>query len=100
MQSFRNIFSFANEAGWIISGMCLIGYCGIRGWFGWLPVFLAVGIIMGAIAVAWMLAQPLQQSEEESFYEQPQNKGFDKFMIYLGLFIWGAAIFVYFGSLL
>ena len=100
MTAFRGILEFWNEAGLVISGLMVIGYFGSRGLMGWLPTFLAIALIMGAIAIAWMLAQPLQQAEEEGFYEQPQNKGFDKFILYLGLFIWGAATFVYFGSLL
>jgi hypothetical protein len=101
MQSFRGFLGYWNEAGLVVSGLMSIGYFGSRGLLGWLPTLLAIGLIIGALALAWMLSRPLDQPEEEGFYsEQPPNKGFDKFMIYFGLFIWGAITFVYFGTLL
>jgi len=100
MQSFRGILEFWNEAGLVISGLMTIGYFGSRGLLGWLPMLLAIGVIIGAIVIAWLLTQPMQQQEEEGFYEQPKNRNFSNFMIYFGLFIWGAITFSYFGSLL
>ena len=99
MQSFRGILEFWNEAGLVISGLMTIGYFGSRGLLGWLPMLLAIGVIIGAIVIAWLLTQPMQQ-EEEGFYEQPKNRNFSNFMIYFGLLIWGAITFSYFGSLL
>ena len=100
MQSFRGILEFWNEAGLVIAGLMTIGYFGSRGLLGWLPALLAIGVIIGAIVIAWLLTQPMQQQEEEGFYEQPKSRSFSNFMIYLGLFIWGAITFSYFGSLL
>jgi len=100
MQSFRGILEFWNEAGLVISGLMTIGYFGSRGLLGWLPMLLAIGVIIGAIGIAWLLTQPMQQQEEEGFYEQPKNRNFSNFMIYFGLLIWGAITFSYFGSLL
>ena len=100
MQSFRGILEFWNEAGLVIAGLMTIGYFGSRGLLGWLPMLLAIGVIIGAIVIAWLLTQPMQQQEEEGFYEQPKNRNFSNFMIYFGLFIWGAITFSYFGSLL
>lgn len=100
MQSFRGILEFWNEAGLVISGLMTIGYFGSRGLLGWLPMLLAIGVIIGAIVIAWLLTQPMQQQEEEGFYEQPKNRNFSNFMIYFGLLIWGAITFSYFGSLL
>ena len=100
MQSFRGILEFWNEAGLVISGLMTIGYFGSRGLLGWLPMLLAIGVIIGAIGIAWLLTQPMQQQEEEGFYEQPKSRSFSNFMIYFGLLIWGAITFSYFGSLL
>ena len=100
MQSFRGILEFGNEAGLVISGLMAIGYFGSRGLLGWLPMLLAIGVIIGAIVIAWLLTQPMKQQEEEGFYEQPKNRNFIDFMIYFGLLIWGAITFSYFGSLL
>ena len=100
MQSFRGILEFWNESGLVISGLMTIGYFGSRGLLGWLPMLLAIGVIIGAIGIAWLLTQPMQQQEEEGFYEQPKNRNFSNFMIYFGLLIWGAITFSYFGSLL
>ena len=102
MQSFRGILEFGNEAGLVISGLMAIGYFGSRGLLGWLPMLLAIGVIIGAIVIAWLMTQPMQQqAEEEDFYsEQPKSRSFSNFMIYFGLLIWGAITFSYFGSLL
>ena len=100
MQSFRGILEFGNEVWLVISGLMAIGYFGSRGLLGWLPMLLAIGVIIGAIVIAWLMTQPMQQQEEEGFYEQPKNRNFSNFMIYFGLFIWGAITFSYFGSLL
>jgi len=102
MESFRGILEFWNEAGLLVSGLLTIGYFGSRGLLGWLPALLAIGVIIGAIVIAWLMTQPMQQqAEEEDFYsEQPKSRSFSNFMIYFGLFIWGAITFSYFGSLL
>ena len=101
MQSFRGFLEYWNEAGLVVSGLMTIGYFGSRGLLGWLPALLAIGLIIGAISLAWALSKPLEQPKDEGFYgEQPQNRGFDKFMIYLSLFLWGMVVFMYFGSLL
>lgn len=99
MQSFRGILELWNEVGLVSTGLMSIGYFGIRGWLGWLPSLLMIGVIMGAIAIAWMLTRPPEQVEEEGFYsEQPQNRSFDQFMLYLGLFICAALVFAFVGS--
>jgi len=101
MQSFRGILEFWNEAGLLVSGLLAIGYFGSRGLLGWLPALLAIGVIIGAIVVAWLMSRPMDQSEDQGFYEERSgDRGFNKFLVYLGLFIWGAITFVYFGSLL
>lgn len=101
MESFRGILEFWNEAGLLVSGLLTIGYFGSRGLLGWLPALLAIGVIIGAIVVAWLMSRPMDQSEDQGFYEERSgDRGFNKFLVYLGLFIWGAITFVYFGSLL
>ena len=98
MSSFRGILEFWNEVGLVISGLMLIGYFGVRGWLGWLPTLLAIGVIMGSIAIAWMLTRPPEQAEEEGYSEQPQDRSFYQFMFYLGSFICAALVFACVGS--
>ena len=101
MGSFRGIVSFSNEFGAVVSTLFFIGYFGVRGWLGWFPALLAVLVIIAAIVVAWLMSRPMEPSEDQGFYEErTDNRGFNKFLVYLSLFIWGAITFVYFGSLL
>ena len=100
MGSFRSLFSWSNEFGLVLSGLLTIGYFGGRGLLGWLPTLFAIGLIIGAIVVAWSMTKPMQQQEEGGFQEQPENRDFSNFLLLLGFFICGFAVFVYFGSLL
>lgn len=99
MKSIRTILEFVNESGLIITAAIMIGYFGIRGVLGWLPVFASVIGIIGLLALAYLFATA-QTSGDDYGYSESQSHWVDKFIFYSLLFLGGFAAFGTIGILI
>jgi hypothetical protein len=97
MAAFRELLSFWNEGGMIVSLLLSIGYFGSRNALAFLPgAFLAL-FVAGGLGLAIMMAVSHSQPKDE--YAQRGGWG-DRALWYGVLFLCGTAAVTFVGSLL
>ncbi|MGL5061082.1 MAG: hypothetical protein ACRC62_14000 [Microcoleus sp.] len=97
MKPFRELLSFWNEGGLILSLLLSIGYFGSRQALSLLPAAILILFLVAGVALAIKMAMIHAQPQEE--YGQAQGWG-DRALWYSALFLVGTAAVTFLGSLL